>query len=655
MICGIFSCSKKDIAPSPSIETEAIAAISTYLAEVDSLSEFAIAFKKITINTADATGGVTVFAPGNESIGSYDLGGRTKGEDLPDSIIKNHIVKGLLKTADLTNGKKLTTLSGKELTVKVVDGKIYINGVLITIADGKAGSQVVHTIAGMLTEATGGTNIIVYDATKWSEDHRNGQLLEGAIVELYLSVDEYKHHSPHYTATTGADGIAHFAGIAPASYFAVVTKGELSNIWPDANGLTYLSRDTIYQSYEEVISMHEATTKAPGDIRFEDLNQDSYITDADKTQAPPRVVMVKADEINTQKVLIGYEVNNLMKLFTTLNEAQSMLNYVVDQVGVVQKTLVMIDGIMSDDADCANFPEWCNYDQFNITASDNRIYEIWDSEYRSIQQLNKIILSLPGITGDTTAIAAQARGLRAFTYLQLATYFGGQPYHTQLIMPANITRQTLADTYSFIKSDLTIALPGLPATSSDRKLTSGAAKALLARIALYNNDFVTAKSYADGVIQSGTYSLSKAGDVFSDFNGPEILWDPSGVAPYYFPPYFDNRFCPAVRLPELYLISAEADLAMGNTAVAVLRINTIRNRSSMPLVDMANPQEIRAALADTYQREYLKEGYRFTNLVRWGIAQEVLAAKGYQSYYSLLPVTIAFLQKYPGIVQNPGF
>jgi uncharacterized surface protein with fasciclin (FAS1) repeats len=655
MICGVFACSKKDNEPPTSQEPAAVTEISAYLAAADSLTEFGIAFKKIAISAADAAGGLTIFAPGNESIGSYDLGGRTMGKDLPDSIIKNHIVKGMLKAADLTDGKKLTTLSGKELTVKVVDGKIYVNGILISFADGKAGSQVVHTIAGILAESTGGTDITVYDATKWSESQRNGQLAEGATVNLYLTADEYLHQAPHYTATTNASGVAHFTGIAPGSYFAVVTKGELSNTWPDANGHTYVSLDTLYQSVEELVDAHVIATKDLGDIRFADLNQNEYVEEGDKTTAPARVVTVKSDEINAQKILIGYEVNSQMKLLTTLDQAQDFLNYATEQIGVVQKTLVVIDGIMSDDADCADFPDWCNYDQFNITASDNRIAEIWVSQYASIQKLNKIILSLSSSMGDTTAIAAQARGLRAYAYLQLATYFGGLPYYRGLAIPTNINRSTLADTYAFIRQDLQIALSGLPVTSSERKLTKGAAKALLARIALYNNDFVTAKSYADDVIQSGTYSLSAASDIFLDSNGPEIVWDAFQTSPYYFPQYWGTRICPVVRLPELYLISAEANVALGNTTAAKQSINVIRNRSSMPLLSTNTPDEIRAALVDTYQKEYLKEGYRFISLVRWNMAQQVLGSKGYNQYNNLLPVSIKFVQDYPNMVQNPGF
>src|SRR3954470_18616001 len=89
LVCGLFACSKKDTQTPQSTEPVAVTEVSAYLAGVDSLSEFETAFKKVTISTADASGGLTIFAPGNETIGSYDIGAKTRGTDLPDSIIKS--------------------------------------------------------------------------------------------------------------------------------------------------------------------------------------------------------------------------------------------------------------------------------------------------------------------------------------------------------------------------------------------------------------------------------------------------------------------------------------------------------------------------------------------------------------------------------------
>lgn len=654
LVCGLFACSKKDTQTTQSTEPVAVTEVSAYLAGVDSLSEFETAFKKITISTAEASGGLTIFAPGNETIGSYDIGAKTKGNDLPDSIIKSHIVKGVFKAADLTDGKQLTTLSGKVFTVKVIDGKIYVNGVLITIRDGKAGNQVVHCIAKMLTTSPGGTNVTVYDATKWSPNSPSGQLLAGATVNLYLTTAEYQNNTPSFTAITNNDGVAHFTGLPVATYFVVVKKEALSNIWPDANGNTYVSTDSVFQTQTEVdAQMPLQYGYTIGDFRFADLNMDGIINTNDKGVAPPRTIVVNEGEISAQKILIGYPKNSIMKLFTTLADAQTSLNSVITQVGVVHKSLVMLDGMMSDDADCSALAGWCAYDQFTFTATDSKIANIWGQEYSSITSLNRIIQSLPQI-GDTSVIAAQARALRAYAYLELATYFGGLPVTNDLTVPSSISRKSLADTYAFIENELRIALNTLPATGDVHVVTKGVAKTLLARIAIVKGNFSVAGNYAGEVIQSN-YSLVDSTQIYASATSSEIVWDLSGTYPADFLTYWNHSICPVARIAELWLIDAEADIALGNLTGAASSINLIRDRSGMPALTMTNPDEARTALKDTYQKEFFKEGFRFASLVRWGLAAEVLTSKGYQSYRSLLPIPANVLVNSPNMVQNPGY
>lgn len=658
-VCALFACSKKDNENPPPSQPLAVNEVTAYLDAVDSLSEFAIALKKTNITAADAAVGLTVFAPGNEAIGSYDAGARTMGKDLPDSIVKDHIVKGLFKAADLTDGKILTTLSGKQLKVKVISGDIYVNGVKITIEDGDAGTQIVHTIAEMLSASPGEANITVFDATQWSTDNRNGLPAAGATVNLYTSTEAYFDGTPDYTTTTDASGVAHFTGIPAGNYYAVVTKGSLSNTWPNALKLSLANTDSLFQSETELANAPHMYSAVPGDFRFVDINGDGIINGDDKTAAPYRIIVINDGALTTTKVLIGFEENHALKPYKTADEATTALTAIAKEIGLQQKFLVMLDGIMSDDANCDNLPNWCAYDQFSFTASDNTIYSIWNSEYASIKKLNRVIYSLPFMTGDTTVVAAQARGLRAYTYLQLATYFGEVPVTTDLLMSANISRSSLNDTYQFIKNELAIALATLPATAPDapfRHLTSVAAKALLARIAIANSDFTTAKSYANNVIQSGHSLSADTSLIFTDVYASEILWDLSYNFPTGFYGYFYGRsFCPVVRLSEMYLISAEANIAMSDLSSAAQSINTIRNRDELSILSFANPDEARAGLMSTRKAEFNSEGYRFVDLVRWGQAAQTLGNKGYQSHHSKLPIPANILDQYPNITQNVGY
>ena len=659
LVCGLFACSKKDKDNPAPPQSEAVAEVTAYLGSVDSLSEFEVAFKKAKLAAADVADGLTIFAPGNEAIGSYDIGARTMGKDLPDSIIKNHIVKGIFKTADLTDGKTLTTLSGKVLKVKVINGVIYVNGVKITIKDGAAGGQIIHTIAAILAASTGSMDIKVFDAMQWSADNRSGVAAASASVKLYTTREKYFAGTADYEAAADANGVAHFTGITPGEYFIVATKGDLSSIWPDATRSTMKSTDSLYQSQEEVTAAH-AYGAAPGDFRCVDLNQDGVVNGADRTDAPFRTVMVTDSIIVSQKILIGYESNSSMKAFKTVAEAMATLPSIAGGIGIQQKMLVMADGIMSDDADCSAFPDWCHFNQFTFTASDNMVNGIWDGLYSSIQKLNRVIYSLPTITGDTTVLAAQARGLRAYAYLELATYFGELPINTDLKMSADISRSSLPNTYAFIKNELVIAKVTLPATTTVngyRYMTRGAAAALLARIAIMNNDFQAAVTYASEVMQSGNYSLANDASItFDDVNGTEIIWDLTQSFPGDFYSYFYSRsFCPVTRLSEVYLIFSEAQTAMNNLGSAMDYIILISHRAGLPSPSINNPDEARTALVAAYKAAFPREGYRFRNLVRWGLASQVLSNEGYQSYHGKLPIPINILDQYPNINQNVGY
>lgn len=660
LVCGLFACSKKDKDNPTTPQVETVTEITAYLGSVDSLSEFEAAFKKAKFSDAELAGGLTIFAPGNEAIGSYDLGARTMGKDLPDSIIKDHIVKGIFKVADLTDGKTLTTLSGKVLKVKVTAGVVYINGVKITFKDGAAGEQIVHTIAAMLSAGLGSADVTVFDAMQWSTTNRSGLPAAAASVKLYTSAEAFFNNAVAYEVTTDANGIAHFTGVPVGDYLVVVTKDELSNVWPDATKRSLVSTDSLFQSQGEVTNGPSQYGATPGDFRFVDLNQDGIITGDDKGENPFRVISISDSIVTAKKVLIGYEQNHTMTTFKTVEEAMITLPSIATQIGVQQKLLVMADGIMSDDADCYGLQDWCSFDQFTINNSNNTVASIWEDMYVSIQKLNRIIYSLPTMTGDTTTLAAQARGLRAYAYLELATYYGELPIYTGLKMPLDVNRSTLPATYEFIKNELLIAKATLPVANTVngfRYLTVGGANALLARISLFNNDFVAASTYASAVMQSGNYSLSAdTATTLVDVNGPEIIWDLSNTYPSKFYEYFlTHSFCPVIRLSEVYLIYAEAQLAMGNVGIAQDYVILISNRSGLQTPSITNPDECRTALVQASQYAFPREGHRFRNLVRWGRAQEVLGAKGYQSFNSRLPITINILDQYPNIYQNVGY
>src|SRR5580693_6542472 len=93
------------------------------------------------VDTLESKGPFTVFAPTNAAFdklpaGTVDTLVKPENKDTLTKILTYHVVPGRLEASSLTDGKKLTTVEGEELTVKHSDGKIWI-------VDAKGGSSVV--------------------------------------------------------------------------------------------------------------------------------------------------------------------------------------------------------------------------------------------------------------------------------------------------------------------------------------------------------------------------------------------------------------------------------------------------------------------------------------------------------------------------------
>jgi uncharacterized surface protein with fasciclin (FAS1) repeats len=62
------------------------------------------------------------------------------------SILNNHVVEGKIELKDLKDGDRIKSLGGKQLTVKIVDGEISVNGSKIKGRDHQASNGIVHSM-----------------------------------------------------------------------------------------------------------------------------------------------------------------------------------------------------------------------------------------------------------------------------------------------------------------------------------------------------------------------------------------------------------------------------------------------------------------------------------------------------------------------------
>ena len=164
------------------------------------------------------------------------------------------------------------------------------------------------------------------------------------------------------------------------------------------------------------------------------------------------------------------------------------------------------------------------YDNFTFNSTGDGLDRWWATLYQGIRWANVVIEKVPVIPMDTTLrnrYVGEVRFLRGLFYFDLVRAWGGVPEVNASIPPLHLGRATSDEIYSLIVSDLQYAETHLTTKSelisSDMgRATSGAAEALLAKVYLFQKDFVNAEIYALKVIQSNEYSLEPN---FIDANG----------------------------------------------------------------------------------------------------------------------------------------
>ena len=116
------------------------------------------------VDTLQSKGPFTVFAPTNAAFGKLPAGTvdtlvKPENKATLTKILTYHVVPGKLEAASLTEGKKLKTVEGDELTVKLKDGKVWIVDAkggtsMVTIANVNQSNGVIHVVDTVLMPAS---------------------------------------------------------------------------------------------------------------------------------------------------------------------------------------------------------------------------------------------------------------------------------------------------------------------------------------------------------------------------------------------------------------------------------------------------------------------------------------------------------------------
>ncbi|HEY8893818.1 MAG TPA: RagB/SusD family nutrient uptake outer membrane protein, partial [Niastella sp.] len=188
-------------------------------------------------------------------------------------------------------------------------------------------------------------------------------------------------------------------------------------------------------------------------------------------------------------------------------------------------------------------------------------------------------------------------------------------------------------------------------------INADACRLLLARIAMAQGDFTTAKQLTGTLIQSAAYSLVSTADIFANDANAEIIWNMNaGIVSAYSTFFADGTgktFVPAARYAEVLLINSEARVALSELDATY--VNQLLTRRSQPTVSFTSNDQAGDVVRLTWKNELHHEGHRFAKVVKWGIAMQVVGSKGYRDYNSLMPIPQSILINNPNMTQNVGY
>lgn len=183
--------------------------------------------------------------------------------------------------------------------------------------------------------------------------------------------------------------------------------------------------------------------------------------------------------------------------------------------------------------------EVAQFESLSYTSSNGPIKDYYANCYSSIVLSNEALVianSLADSVAKRKTYIAEALFLRSVMYFRLAQAFGGVPYITTVLgandkIPARSTRE---DIWSNIEKELTVAIPHLPtrmmlaASGNQGRATQNAARAILAKVYLYQKKWADALAQTTAIITSGDNNLSTPyAAMYSEANefGPESVFE----------------------------------------------------------------------------------------------------------------------------------
>ena len=362
----------------------------------------------------------------------------------------------------------------------------------------------------------------------------------------------------------------------------------------------------------------------------------------------------------------------------------------------------------------------------SIISTNEDVTRTWVHAYEAINIANTVLASLGILTDPDQRDEIEGRALfiRGIMHFELVRLYGlpfeagatntglGVPIITQAVQSVSdinreTTRNTVAEVYTAVETDLTAAISKL-ANSSHLY----AAQGMLSRVYLQQGKYPNARDLANSIIQSGEFSLaSNLESPFRVKNSSEGVFEiqqteqsnagssNDGLATFYssyknatggnvgrgdlsvnnafynsydsgdkrqsemiytgngqktglftkkWYNYFDN--IPVVRLTELYLTRAECNQRLGTNigASPLADINNLRTRAGISLLAAVTLNDI----LSERDKELAFEGYRLHDYKR---TKRPIGSLAYNAPTLIFPIPYREISVNSNLVQNSGY
>ncbi|MFH6994313.1 RagB/SusD family nutrient uptake outer membrane protein [Flavobacterium sp. FlaQc-48] len=236
-----------------------------------------------------------------------------------------------------------------------------------------------------------------------------------------------------------------------------------------------------------------------------------------------------------------------------------------------------ITDVISGNMYASQYNDFGKFTDLSFTNSQAFISDAWRSCFGAIANSNAYISNLPQSVGPNVTKEAlnnalgESHFIRAFSYFFLVRLWGNVPiiennadYSKNFVIPSNPTE----DVYKFIENDLKFAIANLRTKNrgsdyaSNAHVSSGSAKAFLAKVYLYQKKYDLARQMAQEVINSGEFKLLGGEELplksFADLflqknnNNEESIfsWQWTGAGTYFEGNFSNTLFAPENRLVE---------------------------------------------------------------------------------------------------------